>query len=127
LVFLAMRRSGESRRSDYARPVLLRGWLLFPLHGVFLILGLAMLALHLFALIDAVSHPDAAYVATGKQSKTFWLLVLIISLFFTLLGLIATLVYLIDVRPVLHNARGRGGGRGGGTSSSDGPYGPYRG
>lgn len=101
---------------------MIRGLLLFPLHGAFLIIALAALVLRVFALVDAASRPEAAYTANGKQSKTFWLLVLIVGLFLTLIGLIAAIIYLVDVRPAL-----RGPSGGGRTSSSDGPYGPYRG
>lgn len=100
---------------------MIRGLLLFPLHGAFLIILLVSLVLRLVALIDAITHPDALYLATGKQTKTFWLIVLIIGLLIPLVGIIAAIVYLVDVRPALRGARGQGG-----TSSSDGPYGPYR-
>lgn len=96
--------------------------MLFPLHGAFLIIALATLVLRLFALIDALTHPDSAYLAAQKQTRAFWLITLGIGLFLTLIGVIAAIVYLVDVRPAV---RGIGGGRG--TSSSDGPYGPYRG
>jgi hypothetical protein len=101
---------------------------LLPLHGAFLIIGLASLAVRLWALIDAATHPDAAYVANEKQSKTFWIVILVVALLvsgfglLSVLGLIAAIVYLVDVRPAVRGSRGRRGG-----SSSDGPYGPYRG
>lgn len=100
---------------------MIRGLLLFPLHGAFLIILAASLVLRVFVLIDAITHPDSAYVATGKQTKTFWLLALVIGMLIPLIGIIAAIVYLVDVRPALRGARG-----GGGASSSDGPYGPYR-
>ncbi|HWC35231.1 MAG TPA: DUF2516 family protein [Mycobacteriales bacterium] len=104
---------------------MLRGLLLFPLHGAFLVIALASLVVRVWALVDASLRPEAAYVATGKQSKVFWVVVLVLGLIFTLIGLIAAIVYLVDVRPAV---RGSGGGRGGRRpSSSDGPYGPYRG
>jgi hypothetical protein len=75
----------------------------------------------LAALIDSLLHPDSAYVASGKQTKWFWVLVLVLGFFISLVGLIAAIVYFVDVRPAV-----KGTGRGRGGSSSDGPYGPYR-
>ena len=46
--------------------------------------------------------------------------------FLPISGLVATIVYMVDVRPALSRPPGGGGGRRGG-SSSDGPYGPYNG
>ena len=83
----------------------MRGLLLFPLHGAFLIIALASFVLRLTALIDAATRPESAYVAAGKQSKTFWLVCLVLGLFLTLIGLIAAIVYLVDVRPAIRNAR----------------------
>jgi hypothetical protein len=45
-------------------------------------------------------------------------------LFLQIAGLIATIVFFVDVRPALRQVSG-GGRRGG--SGSDGPYGPYNG
>lgn len=47
-------------------------------------------------------------------------------LFLSIAGLIATIVFFVDVRPALKAVTGGGGGKRGG-SSSDGPYGPYNG
>jgi uncharacterized membrane protein len=100
----------------------IRGLLLFPLHGAFLVIAVASLVVRIWALADALARPDGAFVAAGKQTKAFWLLVLFIGLLLTLIGLIAAIVYLVDVRPAVRSSSGRGG-----PSSSDGPYGPYRG
>ncbi|HEX3705708.1 MAG TPA: DUF2516 family protein [Mycobacteriales bacterium] len=104
---------------------MISGLLLFPLHGAFLIIALASLVVRVAALVDALLRPEGAYVAAGKQTKAFWLVVLFIGMIFTLIGLIAAIVYLVDVRPAIRGASGGGGS--GRTSSSDGPYGPYRG
>ena len=49
-------------------------------------------------------------------------------LFLQLAGLVASIVFMVDVRPALRQVSGGGrGGRRGGGSSSDGPYGPYNG
>jgi hypothetical protein len=101
--------------------------LLFPLNGVLLIVHLAALVMTIAALIDAAIRRDAAFIAAGKQTKIFWILVLVLGLFIVFVGVIAAIVYFVDVRPALREVGGDGGpGRGRG-SSSDGPYGPYRG
>jgi uncharacterized membrane protein YgcG len=99
--------------------------LLFPLHGALLIIHLVVFVVVLGALIDAVIRPDRAFVAAGKQTKVFWCLILLVGVFIALVGIIAAIVYFVDVRPALREIGGGGGGRGRG-SSSDGPYGPYR-
>ncbi|MFD8212106.1 DUF2516 family protein [Streptomyces sp. NPDC059695] len=87
------------------------------------------------ALVFAAMAREDAYRAADKQTKKFWLIVLGINLALNLLlpmlflqiaGLVAAIVFMVDVRPAL--AQVSGGGRGGrGGSSSDGPYGPYNG
>jgi hypothetical protein len=99
--------------------------LLLPLHGALLVVGLGVRILVLAALIDALIRRDSAYVAAEKQSKIFWVLLLLLGFFITIVGLIAAIIYFVDVRPAVRGTGG-GGGRGRG-SSSDGPYGPYRG
>ncbi|MBL1068930.1 DUF2516 family protein [Streptomyces sp. 7-21] len=95
-------------------------------------LGLACLSL--FALGHAVFQREDAFRAADKQTKPFWLLILGLTvavhlfvpmILLILAGTIATIVYLVDVRPALQQVTGRR--RGGGWSSSDGPYGPYNG
>jgi hypothetical protein len=53
----------------------------------------------------------------------FWIMALVLSFFVFLVGVVAALVYFLDVRPAV---RAAAGGSSGGGSSSDGPYGPYR-
>ncbi|MCX2184280.1 DUF2516 family protein [Streptomyces sp. SKN60] len=81
----------------------------------------------------AATAREDAYRAADKQTKKFWLILLGINLLLNLLlpmlflqiaGLIAAIVFMVDVRPALRQVSG-GGRRGG--SSSDGPYGPYNG
>ncbi|MCX4511701.1 DUF2516 family protein [Streptomyces sp. NBC_01619] len=97
------------------------------------LLNLAMLILAVVALGIAVFAREDAYRAADKQTKMFWLILLGITvavnllvpmLFLQIAGLIATIVFMVDVRPALRQVSG--GGRQGG-SSSDGPYGPYNG
>jgi len=101
--------------------------LLFPLHGAFFIIHLAVFVAVIAAIVDAAVRPDAAFVAAGKQTKIFWIIVLVVGILISIVGIIAAIVYFVDVRPAVRGMGG-GGGRGRGpTSSSDGPYGPYRG
>jgi hypothetical protein len=87
----------------------------------------------IWAFIDAVRRPAAAYTAAGKLSKQLWLIILGVALLFgvagavgfvsiiqmlPIIGFIAAAVYLADVRPAVRQY-GRGG------SSSSGPYGPW--
>ena len=95
-----------------------------------LILGLAALACEIFALVDALRHRPDAFVAAGKRTKNFWMILLlvavvlgIVTLFnvlnlFGLVGFVAAAVYLADVRPALRQVSGRG-------RRNDGPYGPW--
>ncbi|MEU8674305.1 DUF2516 family protein [Streptomyces sp. NPDC048560] len=105
--------------------------------GLMSLLSLALILLSGFALVDAVIRREDAYRAADKQTKPFWLVILAIAFvviwlfpimsFLPIIGLIATIVYIVDVRPAVRQISGGGGGRRGGGSSSDGPYGPYNG
>jgi len=95
-----------------------------------LILGLAALACEVFALIDALRHRPDAFVAAGKRTKNFWMILLLVAVvlgvvtlfnvlnLFGLVGFVAAAVYLADVRPALRQVSGRG-------RRNDGPYGPW--
>ncbi|MFD9353697.1 DUF2516 family protein [Streptomyces sp. NPDC060031] len=105
-------------------------------NGVLPLLGFAMLALAVVAFVLALLAREDAYRAAEKQTKTFWLVILGITvlvdfflgmLFLEIAGLVATIVFFVDVRPALKQVSGGGGRRKGGGSSSDGPYGPYNG
>jgi uncharacterized membrane protein YjgN (DUF898 family) len=96
------------------------------------LLYLAMLAIAVVAFVIAMTAREDAYRAADKQTKTFWLIILGVTiavnllvpmLFLQLAGLVASIVFMVDVRPALRHVSG--GRRGG--SSSDGPYGPYNG
>ncbi|MFR0353437.1 DUF2516 family protein [Streptomyces sediminimaris] len=103
--------------------------------GFMWLLSMALIVFSGFALIDAATRREDGYRAAGKQSKPFWLIVLGIAFavnlifnilsFLPVIGLIATIVYMVDVRPALRGLPGGGRNRRG--SSSDGPYGPYNG
>ena len=84
------------------------------------VLGFAAFGLKVWALADASTRPAAAYAATGKLTKPAWagilaaavLLDLLTGLnvlgLFGLLGIVAAIVYLVDVRPAVRELR-RGG------------------
>jgi hypothetical protein len=99
--------------------------LLLPLHGAFLVILVATLLIKVFALVDAISRPVGAFPAAGKQTKQFWLVVTGLALlssflgFLALIGLVATLVYIVDVRPAVKDIPR------GGQSQHMGPYGPW--
>jgi predicted CDP-diglyceride synthetase/phosphatidate cytidylyltransferase len=83
-------------------------------------LGAGALALEVYAFVDALRHPEGSYLAAGKRTRTFWLLLLGVAMalgvvtlaslnLFALLGFVAAAVYLADVRPALRQVRGLGG------------------
>ncbi|MEC4015692.1 DUF2516 family protein [Streptomyces sp. H27-D2] len=101
--------------------------------------SMALLVFSVFAFVDAAIRREDAYRAADKKTKPFWLIVLglvvavnlyPIMFFLQIIGIVATIVYMVDVRPAvkqISGGGGRGGGRRSGGSSSDGPYGPYNG
>ncbi|EFE68651.1 DUF2516 domain-containing protein [Streptomyces sp. NWU49] len=103
--------------------------------GLMWLLSMALILFSGFALIDAATRREDAYRAADKKTKPFWLIILglafVVNLIFNILsflpiiGLIATIVYMVDVRPALRGLPGGGRSRRG--SSSDGPYGPWNG
>lgn len=99
--------------------------LLLPLHGAFLVIFVAIVLVKVFAFIDAASRRAEVFPAADKKIKPFWLLVLAAALlttfmsFLSLAGLVAALVYLVDVRPAIREVP-----RGGSTTHM-GPYGPW--
>lgn len=95
---------------------------------IYVAFWVAVVALSVFGLIDALRYRPEAFVAAGKASKTIWLVVLgaavALSMVsfpnpFQLTGILAVVgggVYAADVRPALRQVMGRG-------SSSGGRYG----
>ncbi|MGW8374177.1 DUF2516 family protein [Streptomyces sp. ODS28] len=111
--------------------------------GAWLVIYVVLLCLAAFALIDSAFRREDAYRAADKQTKPFWLTILGITtavnvlamygilggfaFILQLAGLVATIVYIVDVRPALRHVSGGRGPRRRGGSSSDGPYGPFNG
>jgi uncharacterized membrane protein len=96
---------------------------LTPLYVVLLVIRLAILVVVVAAFIDAATRPAPAYAYAGKLTKNAWLAILGVGALLTLLGilsfvgLIAAIVYFVDVRPAVRSY-GSGGPR-------QGPYGPW--
>lgn len=76
------------------------------------VVSLATFIAQAFALIDAITHRAEAYVAGDKLTKPAWLIILGFAVvahmifwdpigIFNIAGIIAALVYLLDVRPTL--------------------------
>ncbi|MFJ3671963.1 DUF2516 family protein [Streptomyces sp. NPDC090106] len=105
--------------------------------GLMWLIYLAMFGFAVVAFVLAAVFRDDAYRAANKQGKGFWLIILGIAvvvnllvpmLFLQIAGLIASIVFIVDVFPALKQVSGgRWGRRQGGGSSSDGPYGPWNG
>jgi Protein of unknown function (DUF2516) len=95
-----------------------------------LAIWVGLLGIKVFALVDALRYSNNQYVSAGKRSRTLWLALTALSLAFHLItgvlslpniaGTIASIVYLVDVRPALQQVSGRGGDR-----KNMGPYGPW--
>ena len=77
-----------------------------------------LLAVKVFAFVDALTRPTQAYVAAGKLTKPAWLLILgltVVSVLvwpsvigiLSIVGIVAAFVYLLDVRPALVATRGQ--------------------
>jgi hypothetical protein len=88
------------------------------------LLNLVVLVVDLWALIDASIRPAPAYISADKRTKGFWVAVLAAATvffwigFLALIGLVASIVYLVDVRPALREVSG-------GRGSGGGPYGGW--
>lgn len=94
--------------------------------------GLALTSLGLkgYAFIDAIRRPSEAFPYAGKKTKQIWLAITGVALavnvvilnplgLLNIAGVVAAIVYLVDVRPAVSQYRAGGG-------QSYGPYGPYR-
>jgi hypothetical protein len=85
----------------------MKSYALMPLHGFFLVLFVAVLVVKVVALIDCITAPEPAFAAHGKQTKSIWTVILVVAVlstfasFLTVIGLVAALVYLLDVRPAV--------------------------
>lgn len=82
--------------------------LLMPLGFAFIVIHAVVFLVKLVALIDCLRRPEAAFVAMEKQTKQFWVIVLVVALlvtpllFLSIIGLVAAIVYWVDVRPAVN-------------------------
>lgn len=83
-------------------------------NNLLLLPWLALLALKLWALVDACIRPAVAFPAAGKLTKAAWVAILAAAVLlsgFSVLGLlslvgtVAAIVYLVDVRPAVRELR----------------------
>jgi uncharacterized YccA/Bax inhibitor family protein len=86
---------------------------IFALPGLLLmVISLVTFVAQAFAFVDAFTHRAEAYVAADKMTKQAWCIILGLAVvahmlfwdpisLFNIAGIIATLVYLLDVRPAL--------------------------
>ncbi len=101
--------AGRGRAMDFV-------WLGFE--GLMGLLKIVLMALAAFGLVDAAFRRGDAFRAADKQNKVFWLVILglalVVSYFFSFLsflpiiGVIASIVYIVDVRPALRQVSGGG-------------------
>ncbi len=94
---------------------------------VWMVLALAVFAVQVVALVDALRRPARAFTAEGKLSKNIWLIILGIAAaigllgipsggggggfgFFNIIAVTPAIIYWVDVRPRIRH-HGRGGGR----------------
>ncbi len=80
--------------------------------GLQMIVTLALFAFQAWAFVDALTQRSDAYPAADKLTKPTWLIILGVALaahmliwapfhVLNLVGAVATIVYLVDVRPTL--------------------------
>lgn len=80
--------------------------------GLLSLVYLVLLIVKVWALVDAITRPGAAFSAADKLTKVAWLWILGLTLafavvfpsvvgLFSIAGTIAAFVYLLDVRPAL--------------------------
>ena len=91
-----------------------------PADLLLVVLYYVTLALKVWALADAASRPTGAFPAAGKLTKPIWLAILVAAALFgflggvfdllSLVGTVAAIVYLVDVRPAVRELRGGGNG-----------------
>jgi len=71
--------------------------MLADVFGLDLVIVLVVLALPLWAIIDAISRPAVAFYAAGSN-KTAWVIVLLVATFVLGIGLFLAAYYLLGVR-----------------------------
>jgi hypothetical protein len=81
------------------------------------VVGLAVLVVQAWAVIDCAIRPTQTFPAAGKLTKPAWLAITVIALvvgffgvlsIFGIAGVVASIVYLVDVRPAVREVQGGG-------------------
>ena len=106
---------------------------------VLIAIGFGAFAVEVWALIDVLRRPGAAFTAAGKRTKTFWVAIIAVATaigfvslplsgaglpgFLGIISIVAASVYLADVRPAVRQYGGRRGPRR--DDRHQGPYGPW--
>lgn len=83
-----------------------------PANLLLSVIALGLLVLKVYAFVDCVRRPAGAFVAHGKLTKQGWLAITgiaaLLQIFlggviglFSLVGTVAAIVYLVDVRPAV--------------------------
>lgn len=92
---------------------------IFALPGLILtVVSLVTFVAQAFAFVDSLTHRPEAYVAGDKMTKQAWGIILGLAVvahmvfwdpisLFNIAGIIAALVYLLDVRPTLRSLTAR--------------------
>lgn len=76
--------------------------------------ALALFVVEAWAFIDAISRKPQEFEAAGKQTKTLWMVILGVALaahmliwhpihLLNMVGAVASIVYLVDVRPAIRS------------------------
>jgi hypothetical protein len=86
--------------------------------GLLTIIAVAVLVVQAWALIDCITRPSNAFEAAGKLTKPAWVAITAIALAVAFLfgslgilglaGVVASIVYLVDVRPAIKEIQGGG-------------------
>ncbi|HSZ98826.1 MAG TPA: DUF2516 family protein [Streptosporangiaceae bacterium] len=99
----------------------------------FWVLLLGAFVIETWAFFDVIRRPSAAFPAAGKQTKPIWLVILGVAFvigiggavgelallsIFPIVAFVAAAIYLVDVRPKVKSIKS-------GSSSRQGPYGPW--
>jgi asparagine N-glycosylation enzyme membrane subunit Stt3 len=91
----------------------------FQIQSAFMLLAtLALFVFQAWAFLDAAARRPDAYVAADKLTKPAWLVILGLAVaahmliwnplsFLNLIGAVASIVYIVDVRPALRALTGR--------------------
>lgn len=87
--------------------------------GLLFVILIGCLGLEVWALVDCATRKTEAFVAAGKLTKQIWLAITGAAVVLTLLfgsvfsplflaGVVAAIVYLVDVRPAIQEIQGGG-------------------